>query len=84
MTLTDTELSPSEAILAELMHDLRQPLGNIEISAYCLDLITDPAQERAREHLRTIQRQVARAADLLAEASAELRRLRFGSSETAC
>jgi signal transduction histidine kinase len=76
MTFTETELSPSEAILAELMHDLRQPLGNIEISAYCLDLITDPAQERAHEHLRTIQRQVARAADLLTQASAELRRLR--------
>ena len=65
-----------EKVLADLIHDLRQPLSNIETSAYCLDLITDPAQERAHEHLRTIQRQVARAADLLTQASAELRRLR--------
>ena len=70
-----SETSPCEAILMELMHDLRQPLGNIETIAYCLNLLTDPAQVRAIQHLRAIEQQVARAAALLSEAAAELRRL---------
>jgi len=74
MTLTET--STSEAILTHLVHDLRQPLGNIETSAYCLNLITDPAHARAHEHLRAIEQQVAHAAALLAEAVAQLRLLR--------
>ena len=74
--MTLTEHSPSEAILTELVHDLRQPLGTIETSAYCLNLLIDPAQARVDEHLRAIERQVARAAALLSEVAAELRRLR--------
>ena len=71
-----SEISPSEAILVDLIHDLRQPLGNIETSAYCLNLITDPAHARAHEYLRAIEQQVARAAELLAAAAAELHRPR--------
>jgi hypothetical protein len=71
-----SETSPSEAILSDLVHDLRQPLSNIETSAYCLNLLTDPAHIRAREHLRAIEQQVAHAAALLSQAAAELRRLR--------
>jgi K+-sensing histidine kinase KdpD len=74
--MTLSEISPSEAILNDLVHDLRQPLGSIETSAYILNLLTDPAQIRAHEHLRAIEQQVARAAAMLAEAVAELRRLR--------
>jgi K+-sensing histidine kinase KdpD len=74
--MTLSEISPSEAILNHLVHDLRQPLGSIETSAYILNLLTDPAQIRAHEHLRAIEQQVARAAAMLAEAAAELRRLR--------
>lgn len=74
--MTLTEISPSEVILSELVHDLRQPLGNIETSAYILNMLTDPGQVRALEHLRAIEQQVARAAALLSEAQAELRRLR--------
>ena len=74
--MTLSEISPSETILADLIHDLRQPLGNIETSAYCLNLITDPAFVRAHEHLRAIEQQVARAAELLAAAAAEIRRPR--------
>jgi K+-sensing histidine kinase KdpD len=73
--MTLTESSPSEALLIDLVHDLRQPLGNIETSAYCLNLMTDPAQVRAHEHLRAIEQQVARAAALLSEAIAQLRNL---------
>src|SRR5436305_13283848 len=75
-TMIFPEPSPSEAIVMDLVHDLRQPLGNIETSAYCLNLLTDPAQIRAHEHLRAIEQQVAHAAALLTEAAAELRRLR--------
>jgi signal transduction histidine kinase len=71
-----SETSTSEAILHDLVHDLRQPLGNIETSAYCLNLLTDPEHVRAHEHLRAIEQQVARAAALLTQAVAELRRLR--------
>ena len=71
-----SQLSPSEAIVMDLVHDMRQPLGNIETSAYCLNLLTDPEQVRVRQHLRVIEQQVERAAALLAEAAAELRRLR--------
>ena len=74
--MTLSEISPSELLLTDLIHDLRQPLGNIETSAYCLNMMTDPAQVRAHEHLRAIQQQVARAAELLAAAAAELRRPR--------
>ena len=73
--MTLTEHSPSEATLMELVHDLRQPLGNIETSTYCLNLLTDPAQVRVQEHLRAIERQVARAAALLSELTTEVRRL---------
>jgi signal transduction histidine kinase len=71
--MTLTESSPSEAILMDLVHDLRQPLSNIETSAYCLNLLTDPAHARAREHLRAIEQQVAHAAELLSQAIAQLR-----------
>jgi hypothetical protein len=74
--MTLSEISPSEAILTDLIHDLRQPLGNIETSAYCLNLMIDSAQVRAHEHLRLIEKQVARAAELLSLAAAELRRQR--------
>jgi hypothetical protein len=74
--MTTSSVSPSEAIIHDLMHDLRQPLGNIETSAYCLHLITPPGEARTHQHLRAIQEQVARAGELLASAMAELRRLR--------
>ncbi|MCU1235510.1 MAG: hypothetical protein JWP63_3477 [Candidatus Solibacter sp.] len=74
--MTLSEISPSEAILVDLIHDLRQPLGNIETSAYCLNLITDPGLVRVHEHLRAIEQQVARAAELLTAAAAEMLRAR--------
>jgi K+-sensing histidine kinase KdpD len=74
--MTFTETSPSEAILADLVHDLRQPLSNIETSAYCLNLLTDPAQTRIHHHLRTIEQQLAQASALLSNVVAEMRRRR--------
>jgi signal transduction histidine kinase len=62
----------SEELLGNLIHDLRQPLGNIETSAYLLNLITPPDQTAAHAQLLAIERQVNQAARLLAEASAAL------------
>jgi hypothetical protein len=71
-----SNISPAEAILIDLVHDLRQHLGNIETSAYCLGLLSDPAQPRTHDYVRTIEQQVARAERRLSEAGAEVTRLR--------
>ena len=59
----------SEELLGNLIHDLRQPLGNIETSAYLLNLVTPPDQTAAHAQLLAIERQVNQATRLLAEAS---------------
>src|SRR6266704_3153479 len=61
-----------EQVLADLIHDLAQPLGTIETSAYCLDLQIDPRNARAQQYLEIIRQQVAQAAAMLAAAAAEI------------
>ena len=62
----------SREILIELVHDLRQPLGNLETSVFYLDLVlTDPAP-RVREQLEAMERQLACAAQLLERVVREL------------
>ena len=68
--------SPYEEILHGLVHDLRQPLGTIETSIFCLDLMLDKPSERVRDQLRAMEHQVAEAAELLERAAEELRFLR--------
>src|SRR5260370_8284755 len=70
-----SKFSPAENSVIDLVHDLRQYLGNIETSVYCLGLISDSANTRASGYLRTIERQVAGAEGRLSEAGAELNRL---------
>jgi len=65
----------SEEIVSSLVHDLRQPLGNIETSVFYLDLILGHPQGRVREQLHSIEQQVAQATRLLHQAADELRRL---------
>ena len=74
--MPSSNLSPSETVLVDLVHDLRQYLGNIETSAYCLGLLSDSAPPRARVYLRTIEQQVACAESRLSQAGAELSRMR--------
>ena len=81
--MSSSKYSPAETILIDLVHDLRQNLGNIETSAYCLGLLSDPAQPRAHAYLRTIAQQVARAESRLSQAGAELTRLRAQRAEVA-
>ena len=60
--------SDSEEFIARLAHDLRQPLGTIETSAYCMNLLLGQEHAAAREQLRIIERQVGHAVRILNEA----------------
>jgi signal transduction histidine kinase len=71
--------TPYEEILSGLVHDLRQPLGNIETGIFYLDLVLDHPSDRLREQLRAMERQVAQAAGLLHCAAEELRARRAQS-----
>ena len=66
----------SEELLHSLIHDLRQPLGNLETSLFYLDLVLDHPSSRVREQMQAMERQVAQAAHLLQHATEELRALR--------
>jgi hypothetical protein len=66
----------SEDILHSLVHDLRQPIGNLETSLFYLDLVLEHPSVRVYEQMRTMERQVAQAAQLLDRASEALRALR--------
>ena len=79
--MPSSKISPSENILIDLIHDLRQDLGNIETSVYCLGLQSDGAQTRAYGYLRAIEQQVARAESRLSEAGAAVGRLRAQRAE---
>jgi signal transduction histidine kinase len=54
--------------LASLVHDLRQPLSNIALSASYIDLLLEPQQTRIREQIGMIQQQVERASIALERA----------------
>jgi signal transduction histidine kinase len=69
--------------MANLVHDLRQPLGNIETSIYLLSLLTPSDQGGAHAQIRCIERQVNQAARLLSEAAAALTRLQAQRVEAA-
>lgn len=65
-----------EEILTSLVHDLRQPLGNMETSLFYLDMVLHNPSDRVREQLRAMERQMGHAAQLLEGAIDELRALR--------
>ncbi len=65
-----------EELLFNLIHDLRQPLSNIETSAYYLHVIAAQGPPRLNEQAGVITRQVDCAARLLTEAASKLGRLR--------
>ena len=77
-----SSLTAAEALLADLIHDLRQDLGTIETSVYCLNLSSDAKQARTRDYLRTIEQQVERAAGRLSAAAAELMRMQAQRAES--
>jgi hypothetical protein len=71
----------AETVLINLIHDLRQPLSNIEGITCCLASLTRSGDGRIREHVRIIERQVDEAARLLTAAAAELARTRHQREE---
>ena len=75
--------SDSEQIVARLAHDLRQPLGTIETSIYCLSLMLGQEHTAAREQLRIVERQVGHAVRILNEAVAETRHCHHPRAKTA-
>jgi hypothetical protein len=81
--MPSSNTSAAEIILIDLVHDLRQHLGNIETSAYCLGLICDSTQARTHSYLRIIEQQVQRAESRLSEAGAAVGRLRTQRAEPA-
>jgi len=76
-------LNSTETALANLIHDLRQPLGNIESSTWCLSSLTGHSDPRVREQVALIERQVQVAENLLSAAAAELSRARVQRAEAA-
>jgi signal transduction histidine kinase len=73
---------PAEKLLRNMVHELRQPLGTIEASAYLLNLTLRDADGHANEHVSVIERQVDLAARILNDAAAQLRRLYAQPAET--
>jgi signal transduction histidine kinase len=55
--------------LADLAHDLRQPLGTLEASTFYLDLILPEEETKAREQLSEMQSQLDAASRLLDEST---------------
>lgn len=64
-----------------VVHDLRQPLGNIEISSFLLHRILHDADDHVCQHLRIIERQIDMASRILSEAAAEMNRARCQATE---
>ena len=65
--------SDSEQIVARLAHDLRQPLGTIETSVFCINLLLGQERAAVQEQLRIIERQVCHAVRILDQAVEETR-----------
>jgi signal transduction histidine kinase len=81
VTVSEPAMSPSsltrpEDLVAKMVHDLRQPLGNIETSVYLLNLVVAPDDERVHKQLDAIESQLQNAAQVLCDATAMLGRMR--------
>lgn len=62
----------SSDLMAELVHELRQPLGTLEYSACCLQILLGESQGAVQQQLRVMQQQIELATHLLSEAAARL------------
>jgi hypothetical protein len=70
-----TMTQPDE-ILQDLIHDLSQPLSNLETSLFYLELVLAHPSERVREQMRVMSRQVSQASQMIDRARQELRAMR--------
>jgi signal transduction histidine kinase len=62
--------SQVEEIFLNIMHDLRQPLGNIELSVSYLNLLLGEPRGKLQEQIHNIEEQVERASRILSAATA--------------
>ena len=59
-------------LLASVVHDLREPLGTIDGSAFCLNMLLRESDSQAALQVRIIQRQIEEATRVLTAAAAAL------------
>jgi nitrogen-specific signal transduction histidine kinase len=71
---TMTSVSPSEELVRDLVHDLRQPLSSIEAIAYYLEMTLPPEQIQARLYMRRLQELVDQTSSVLKDAAVGVRR----------
>jgi signal transduction histidine kinase len=65
----------AESLLRNVLHDLRQPLGVLEVTAYLMNLKMNDGRSLDREQLLCLERQVGRASRIVQQAAEELQRL---------
>jgi hypothetical protein len=65
----------AEILLKNVLHDLRQPLGVLEVTAFLINLKLNDGRPLDREQLLSLERQVGRASRILDRAAEELQRL---------
>jgi K+-sensing histidine kinase KdpD len=65
----------AETLLRNVLHDLRQPLGVLETTAYLINRKLNDGRALDREQLNCLERQVDQASRIVARAADELRRL---------
>ena len=70
-------------LLLNVVHDLRSPLGNIEICAYLLGRKLSAADSEIREYIEAIHRQVADADRILQDAIAQSQGARNQTADAA-
>lgn len=66
------EVAPSE-VLSTMVHDLRQPLSNIEAIAYYLTLVLPKGDEKIQAHLERIRELVQQSSDILSNSVSQAR-----------
>jgi signal transduction histidine kinase len=72
MPLPDDE--NSDQMIARLLHDLRQPIGNIGLGLFYLNLLLGEPGGKLQEQIRALEKQAERASRLIDQAAAELYR----------
>ena len=65
--------SHAEDILADFVHQLRQPLNTLDALAFYLDLIAKPEDAQVHEQLRLMQSEIAYTDQVLREGMCTLR-----------
>jgi signal transduction histidine kinase len=91
--MQSTDNRNAETLLRNVLHDLRQPLGVLGVTAYLMNLKMNDGRSLDREQLLCLERQVGRASRIIQQAADDLQRLHsqeagansldFTNSETA-